>query len=174
MHPALDSGGGSRFYRRGVVRLASMFGLRGPAHRAALSGVVVPIVPLLPFSHRATHLYGTATVTGNSTVTVLTVPEDQIWDVSWVNWSRPSGVFTISQFIIYDGQNGNLVMDTTNITSGVGILGSENAAPFSLWMYPGDAFILNISSYSSSGDASVVCRAMVYSLDPDRQDWDQP
>lgn len=154
---------GNQRLRRGFVRLSQWMGLIGPSTPARLSGWVVPTVDYQLWAGFEENVIETVSVTGNGQASVFVVPPDELWEIMSM-FFLVGGTYSVNLIAVSDPVFGNVVLEDPGFNDTRILYGADR--PPNIRLYPGQGILVNVASFSVTGDLQLDMRVRRYPLDP--------
>ena len=140
-------------------------GLLGPEIRPVLDHRISLGIDALPFANNIVNDTGTVAVIADGNSEFFSVPEDEIWQITWFWYHVATGTFEINHIQLFEaGGVASIPIDLTLVLDSAGhVLSSGRATP-DLWLYPGDGILAVINNFAFAGDATCRFRVRKYNV----------
>lgn len=160
----LDRLTGNINVRRAYGRLSRWLGIFGPLMGIALNPEISLGIDALPFANNIENELTSVAVAGNGTFVWLTVPEDEIWQITWAWYALGGGTFNIAFVQITDPAGNGTFIAADDIATTAGKVIGDGAAMPDTWLYPGEGMGAVIDGHSVNGTALLRLRVRKYNI----------
>lgn len=150
--------------RRAYGRLSRWLGIHGPLMGIVLNPELSLGIDALPFANNTENELTSVSVTGNGSFQFFAVPEDELWQVTWIWYALSSGTYNIAFIQLTDPAGVGVMIAADDITTTSGKVIGDGAQMGDMWLYPNEGLQATVDGHSVNGTALLRMRVRKYNI----------